>query len=151
MSKQLIALRQLKKASCSKTPLCGRPIRLFGLDVTHKVMTTAKRVEAIRAVGNRVSDVTAGMLDFFGKYDSEKYHTEGAPLHDPCTIAWLLKPQLFRLKPCFVAVETMSELTMGHTAVDFWGVTENTPNVDWAYDVDADAFFDLLTHRLSNY
>ena len=95
--------------------------------------------------------IAAGMLDFFGKYDSEKYSSGGAPLHDPCTVAWLLKPDLFKLKSCHVAVETMSELTMGHTAVDFWQITGQKPNVEWAYDVDAEAFFQLLSERLSLY
>ncbi len=137
--------------ACDVVLKCGRPIIMFGLDVTHKVMTTKNRVRAIRALANSVSDVAAGMLDFFGKHDSEKYSAEGAPLHDPCTVAWLLKPDLFKLKTCHVAVETMSELTLGHTAVDFWHVTGNKPNVRWAYDVDDDAFFDLLTERLARY
>ncbi len=137
--------------ACDVVLKCGRPIIMFGLDVTHKVMTTKNRVRAIRALANSVSDVAAGMLEFFGKHDSEKYSAEGAPLHDPCTVAWLLKPDLFKLKTCHVAVETMSELTLGHTAVDFWQVTGNKPNVRWAYDVDDDAFFDLLTERLARY
>ena len=137
--------------ACDVVLNCQRPIILFGLDVTHKVMTNPKRVNLIRALGNRVSLAASNMLDFFGKHDSEKYSSEGAPLHDPCTIAWLLKPHLFKLKSCYVAVETMSELTQGHTAVDFWHVTNKPPNAHWAYDVDDEAFFDLLTKRLANY
>jgi purine nucleosidase len=137
--------------ACDVVLKCGRPIIMFGLDVTHKVMTTKNRVEAIRELGNPVSEVAASMLDFFGKHDSEKYHSQGAPLHDPCTVAWLLKPDVFKLKSCHVAVETMSELTLGHTAVDFWHVTGENPNVQWVYDVDDDAFFDLLTERLARY
>jgi len=137
--------------ACDVVLKCGRPITMFGLDVTHKVMTSVARVDAIRALGNRVSDAAANMLEYFGKHDSKKYSSGGAPLHDPCTVAWLLKPELFELKSCYVAVETGSELTMGHTAVDFWQVTDNPTNVDWVYDVDADGFFDLLTERLGNY
>ena len=137
--------------ACDVVLKCGRPLILFGLDVTHKVMTSAKHVAAIRALGNSVSEVCANMLDFFGKHDSEKYSSDGAPLHDPCTIAWLLKPELFKLKSCHVAVETMSELTLGHTAVDFWHVSGNPPNAQWAYDADSQGFFDLLIERLGNY
>ena len=81
----------------------------------------------------------------------KKYKSLGAPLHDPCTIAWLLQPELFSLKSCNISVETRSELTIGHTAVDFWGVTDRPVNADWAYEVDADGFFSLLTDRLSRY
>ena len=66
----------------------------------------------------------------------------------PCTVAYLLKPDLFRTKRVNIEVETASELTMGETAVDFWGVTDRKPNAEWAYEVDADGFFELLTERL---
>ena len=130
---------------------CGRPVTAMGLDVTHQVLSTRERVARIRKVGNSVAEATAGMLSFFHRYDTKKYGTEGAPLHDPCTVAWLLRPDLFRTKRCNVSVETDSTLTLGHTAVDFWQVTDRPPNVDWTYDVDADGFYDLLVERLGRY
>ena len=127
---------------------CGRPITLMGLDVTHQVLSTEARVRRIGELGNRVAAATVGMLSFFHRYDTEKYSSQGTPLHDPCTIAYLLQPDLFSFKQCNVAVETESELTMGHTAVDFWHVTDRPRNVQWAYGVDADGFFALLTERI---
>lgn len=129
----------------------GRPITVMGLDVTHQVLSTRDRVARIRALGNPVADATAGMLSFFHRHDTKKYGTEGAPLHDPCTIAYLLEPGLFETKACNVSVETQSELTMGHTAVDFWHVTDRPVNANWAYAVDADGFYALLTERLARY
>lgn len=128
-----------------------RPITSMGLDVTHQVLSTRARVERIRNLGNPVADATAGMLGFFERHDSKKYGVEGAPLHDPCTIAWLLAPELFEGKVCNLSVETRSELTMGHTAVDFWHVTDRPHNVNWIYSVDADGFYDLLTDRLARF
>jgi purine nucleosidase len=130
---------------------CGRPITQMGLDVTHQVLSTRDRVERIRALDNPVALATAGMLSFFDRYDSEKYTSKGAPLHDPCTIAYLIKPGLFQGKVCNVAVETRSELTLGHTAVDYWHVTDRPRNTNWIYGVDADGFYDLLTDRLARF
>ena len=130
---------------------CGRPITSMGLDVTHQVLSTRARVERIRELANPVADATAGMLGFFERHDSKKYGVEGAPLHDPCTIAWLLAPELFEGKVCNLSVETRSELTMGHTAIDFWHVTDRPHNVNWIYSVDADGFYDLLTDRLARF
>ncbi len=127
---------------------CGRPITQMGLDVTHQVLSTVDRVERIKALGNPVALATAGMLSFFDRFDTKKYKSRGAPLHDPCTIAWLLRPDLFEGKDCNVSVETQSELTLGHTAVDFWQVTDRPINVHWVYGVDADGFYDLLIERL---
>jgi purine nucleosidase len=130
---------------------CGRPITSMGLDVTHQVLSTRARVERIRQLDNPVAAATAGMLGFFERHDSKKYGVEGAPLHDPCTIAWLLAPELFEGKICNLSVETKSELTMGHTAIDFWHVTDRPHNVNWIYSVDADGFYDLLTERLARF
>jgi purine nucleosidase len=130
---------------------CGRPITVMGLDVTHQVLATAERRDRIRAIDNEAGQATAGMLDFFNRHDTAKYGSLGAPLHDPCTAAWLLAPDLFRTKACNLTVETTSELTMGHTAVDFWRVTDRPRNIEWAYEVDADGFYELLTERLESY
>ena len=129
----------------------GVPVTAMGLDVTHQVLSTRARVARIRELGNAVADATAGMLSFFHRYDTKKYGSEGAPLHDPCTVAWLLRPDLFATKRCNVSVETESELTLGHTAVDFWHVTDRPHNVDWTYDVDAGGFYDLLVERLARF
>jgi purine nucleosidase len=130
---------------------CGRPITQMSLDVTHQVLSTRDRVERIRALDNPVALATAGMLSFFDRYDTEKYTSKGAPLHDPCTIAYLLKPDLFEGKVCNVTVETQSELTVGHTAVDFWHVTDRPRNTNWIHSIDADGFYDLLTDRLARF
>ena len=128
---------------------CGRPVTAMGLDVTHQVLSTRERVARIRDVGNDVAEATAGMLSFFHRYDTKKYGSEGAPLHDPCTVAWLLQPDLFETRLCNLSVETSSELTLGHTAVDFWHVTDRPHNVEWTHAVDAEGFYDLLVERLA--
>ncbi len=130
---------------------CGVPVIMHGLDVTHKVLCTKERLEPINALGSKVAADVYGMLTYFNRFDSEKYGSPGAPLHDPCTIAYLLAPELFSVKYCNVEVEVNSELTRGHTAVDFWHVTDRPRNVEWVYDVDADGFFDLLTKKLALY
>ena len=130
---------------------CGRPIVVMSLDVSHQVLSTRERVGRIKSLGNPVADATVGMLSFFDRHDTKKYGSEGAPLHDPCTVAYLLKPELFQSKKCNVSVETESELTLGHTAVDFWHVTDRPVNASWVYAVDADGFYDLLNERISRF
>ena len=130
---------------------CGRPITQMGLDASHQVLTTRERIERMKEIDNDVARATVGMLDFFNRHDMAKYNYLGAPLHDPCTVAYLLKPEIFEGKLCNVSVETESELTMGHTAVDFWHVTDRLPNTNWIYAVDADGFYDLLISRLARF
>lgn len=126
----------------------GIPIVMMPLDVTHKALTTAKRTQAFRTLGTRVGNATADMLEFFERFDEEKYGTDGGPLHDPCVIAYLLQPELFKGRNCNVTVETASELTMGMTVIDWWGVTKRPKNAMVMRDIDHDAFFALLVERL---
>lgn len=127
----------------------GAPIVMMPLDVTHKALTTRVRVDALRGLGTRVGAATAEMLDFFERYDEDKYGTDGGPLHDPCVIAWLLQPDLFAGRHCHVAIETASELTMGATVVDWWGLTDRPKNALVMRDIDHDGFFALLMERLA--
>ena len=129
---------------------CGAPITMMPLDVTHKVMTTKARVDAIRAIGNRAAQALADMLEFSERFDEEKYGTDGGPLHDPTTIAWLLQPGLFNGRLCNVEIETQSDLTRGATVVDWWSVTERPKNALVIREVDADGFFELIQQRLQN-
>jgi len=130
---------------------CGRPVTIAPLDVSHQVLVTPPWLERLRSLDSRVGRATVGMLEFFNRFDSHKYGTEGAPLHDPCTIAWLLDPALFEGKQCSVEIESVSELTMGHTAVDFWHVTDRPRNVNWLHKVNPEGFFELLVDRLGRY
>ncbi len=126
----------------------GVPIVMMPLDVTHKALTTARRIDAFRKLGTKVGDATVALLDFFERFDEQKYGTDGGPLHDPCVIAYLVEPGLFKGRDCNVTVETASELTMGMTVIDWWGVTDRPRNARVMRDIDADGFFALLVERL---
>ena len=126
----------------------GIPTVMMPLDVTHKALTTAKRTQSFRKLGTRVGVAVADMLEFFERFDEHKYGTDGGPLHDPCVIAWLLKPDLFSGRHCNVTVETASELTMGMTVADWWGVTNRPKNATYMRDIDHDGFFELLVDRI---
>ncbi len=128
---------------------CGAPITLIPLDCTHQALTTRARIQKFRMMKNNTGPAVALMLDFFERFDVDKYGSDGGPLHDPCVIAWLLRPELFTGKDVNVEVECESELTMGQTVVDWWKVSNRTPNATVVRTIDADGFFTLLTERLA--
>ena len=126
----------------------GIDIVVIPLDVTHKALVTQPRNDAFRALGNAAGIAVAEMTDFFERFDKEKYGSTGAPLHDPCVTAYLIKPELFSGRHINVEIETQSPLTMGMTVADWWRVTDRPANATFIGDVDADGFFALLTDRL---
>ncbi|MBF9061310.1 nucleoside hydrolase [Rhodobacterales bacterium HKCCSP123] len=127
----------------------GVPLTVMPLDVTHKVLTTRPRIEAIRDLDTEVGHAVAAWTDFFERFDMEKYGHDGAPLHDPCVTAWLVRPGLFSGRHINVEIETASPLTRGMTVADWWGITDRPKNAMFMGDVDAQGFYDLLTGRLA--
>ncbi len=130
----------------------GIPVVMAGLDVTHRAQIMADDIERFRAINNPVARTVAELLDFFMEYHkTEKWGFQGAPLHDPCTIAWLLKPEIFTTARRWVGVETQGKYTQGMTVVDYFMLSGNEPNTDIMLDIDRQAFVDLLAERLAFY
>ena len=128
---------------------CGAPVTMLPLDVTHKALMTDAWVNQVRALGTRTGMAAAGMLDFYERFDVDKYGTTGGPLHDPNVIAYLLRPDLYRGRHCNVEVETDSPLTLGMTVVDWWNVTDRPANCQFITEVDSDGFYELLLTLLA--
>jgi len=127
----------------------GVPLVVMPLDVTHKALTTRPRIDAFRSMHTKVGDMVAAWTDFFERFDMEKYGSEGAPLHDPCTIAYLIEPQLFQGRHINVEIETEAALTLGMTVADWWRVTDRPANAMFMKDIDASGFYALLAARLA--
>jgi len=126
------------------------PITMCGLDVTHKALVFQKDIELLRALGNQTGKAAADLMDFFSIFYRENRVelNGGAALHDPCAIAWLMNPGIFKTKSCYVDVETKGELTRGTTVVDFYNTLQMEPNATVAYDIDRDAFMDMLFNAI---
>ena len=89
------------------------------------------------------------MAEFYQRYGNQKFGTDAYPLHDPCVIGYLLKPEIFGGKKCYVEIEIASPVTMGATVVDWWNVTKRVPNCMVLRDLDRSAFYDLMLERIA--
>jgi purine nucleosidase len=127
----------------------GCPLVLMGLDATFQVRTTAERLAAIRAIGTPKALAATELLSFTRSVYERLAGDADSPLHDPTTIAWLLRPDLFETRFCRLEIETGSELTRGHTAVEFRLGDGPAPHVQWTTRVDAEGFHALLRELLA--
>ncbi|MBT9311022.1 nucleoside hydrolase [Leptothoe kymatousa] len=127
----------------------GIPIKLITLDTTHQVLTTAEHLQTLRQLNTPVGKAAADLLAHYGTPDRERYGMAGAPLHDPCTIAYLLQPDLFTFKSTYTTVDTTSPDNLGRTVIDWWQRTGKSPNVEVAASVNAAGFYDLLLPSLA--
>ncbi len=127
----------------------GLRITMVPMDVTHQCRSTPARLSALEASGTRCARAAAAMLRFSEHFDLAKYGWDGAPLHDPCAVAFVLRPDLFAGRRVNVEVELTGTYTAGMTVVDWWGVTDRPANVTFLREVDVPAFYDLLAERLA--
>lgn len=125
----------------------GCEVIALGLDATHQVRVTEAAIAAVEAIDSAAARATAAMMRFSQRIEREVVGGEAAPLHDPCTVAWLLRPDLFGTRPCRIEVETASDLTRGHTAVEF-RVDPATARHRWAVKADGPGVMTLIVERL---
>ncbi|ENC9772696.1 TPA: ribonucleoside hydrolase RihC [Citrobacter koseri] len=113
----------------------GIEIVMCGLDVTNQALLAPDYLAKLPEL-NRTGKMLHAL---FSHYRSGSMNT-GLRMHDLCAIAWLVRPDLFTVKPCFVAVETQGEYTAGTTVVDIEGRLGKSPNVQVALEIDVAGF-----------
>ncbi|MDR2069779.1 MAG: nucleoside hydrolase [Spirochaetaceae bacterium] len=128
----------------------GLPITMCPLDVTHKALMTPGDLEALRRHGGRISVMVAELVEFFYQYHIVQGFA-GAPLHDPCAVAWLIAPELFKTTDYHISIETQGRYTTGMTFADrrFW--TDAKPNATVCLDIDRPGFIRLITEACRSY
>ncbi len=126
----------------------GAPIVQIGLDVCNKVTVGPDQLAAIGAApapGARLlAQATAYLRDAYirtGRIGPE----EGVRYNDMPAVGYVVKPELFTLRPALVEIETHSELTKGQTVAD-WQAGDTNTHI--GLDVDSDALTALFTERL---
>ncbi len=122
---------------------------VLGLDATHQVRATPQRVAAMAAIDAPYAQTAAQVLQFCARTQQALVGWDSPPLHDPCTIAWMLAPQLFKSVPARLQVETDSPLTAGHTAVEFRLSDPSEATAQWVTEADGEGVFNLLLERLA--
>ncbi|KRK35932.1 pyrimidine-specific ribonucleoside hydrolase RihA [Levilactobacillus parabrevis] len=130
----------------------GIPLTMAPLNVTHKAQILKPEIAAIGEINNPVANAFQGLLNFFEVYhENPKWGFKGAPLHDPCTIAWLLHPEMFESELMNVDVETQGELVRGETVCDYYELTGKPKNTDVLLDIDRPAFIQLIMDSLKTF
>lgn len=130
----------------------GLPLVMVPLNVTHQAQITKPEIDEIAQLDNPVAQAFVGLLNFFERYHEDpKWGFVGAPLHDPCTIAWLINPALFDGVDVNVDVETTGELPRGETVCDYYHLTGKPVNTKLLLKVDRAGFISLVKESLASF
>ena len=125
------------------------PTTVIGLEVTHQVLATLPYQQQIQDLNNPASRAVLQMLLTYSQApEANDRGFAGAPLHDPCVIAYLLQPDLFETRSAHLTIETQSSLTLGRSAID-WNVSNSSLKI--ATGVNSQGFFERLIEALSRF
>lgn len=128
---------------------CGRPVVFATLELTAQAQATPDRIAALRAAGTGRCLRTACDIQASVPSSPQRGHGAGAPLHDPCAIAYLINPDLFTTRACAVQMDLGPGPSRGRTVIDRWNRSGAPRNATVLETMDADAFFALLGERLA--
>lgn len=128
----------------------GVPIVMCGLDVTTKAIVYPDEIEKIKSIGNKVSGVMGGFMDFYYEFH-KKLGINGIYMHDPSAAAYVIAPTLFTTKMCHVDIETQGEFTRGCTVVDYDGIFGKPKNAEVVFGVDRDRFVKMLYDAIESF
>ena len=123
----------------------GARIVMTPLELTHQALTTPARIAAIRALGTEPARQAAAILDAYPK--DTHFGVTGGPLHDPCTIAYTIWPDLMSGRECRVDIDTEGTHSFGRTVVE-WRRQKRPANALVLDTIDVEAFFARLTERI---
>ena len=142
----------------------GAPIKMCGLNLTQQANATDDEIVRIRGLGNRVGEAVADLLSFYLDAGAARSGIRKAALHDPCSVAALIQPELFQWESMHVTVETRGELTYGMTVCDYrhlrgFGTPQqdrgplrgHPANVEVGMEIDEPGFLNLLIDALAQY
>lgn len=115
----------------------GVPIVLFGLDVTRKCMIKREGIEKLK----NGTEVAKMCYSLFNNYRSEGIKKNGLMMHDSTTVAYLVKPELFKFKEMYIDVSTEGA-AIGTLVSDYYTIRnlDKKENIKYAIDVDSEEF-----------
>ncbi|MEH0109707.1 nucleoside hydrolase [Tersicoccus sp. MR15.9] len=125
------------------------PLTMVGLDLTHQALVTADVEERIRAIGSNCAEVVLGLMGFFRQAYRDNQGFDDPPVHDPCTVAYLIDPQVMTTRKVPLDVELRGELTLGMTVADFRVPPPEDCTTQVAVDLDRERFWDLVVDAIA--
>lgn len=125
---------------------CGRPVVFATLELTAQALMTPDRLAVLRALGP--GRCLAAACDIQARVPPSR-RLPGTPLHDPCAIAWVLRPSLFTARACSVRIDLGPGIGRGRTVIDRWDRTGDPHNAAVMETLNSDGFFALLGERLA--
>lgn len=129
----------------------GLKVTMVGLDVTRKVKVYSHIIDRMDKISNKSSDLFVKLMRVFNENQKKVFGFDGAPLHDPVTIAYLMNPNLLNVKHLHCDIDISRGTSYGRTNCDIFDYLKLEKNTFVAMDINTDLFWDIVENSLKSY
>ena len=126
----------------------GCNIYLNTLDISMKAVFYEEDIERLRAQGDKISDIVAQLLDFFGSTHIQHFGFKACPIHDALCVGVLIDENLIEYQQTYLDISVNDPLTLGETVADLWGITGHEPNCYLSVKVDRELFVQMIQEHM---
>jgi inosine-uridine nucleoside N-ribohydrolase len=121
-------------------------ITLLSLDVTQRAVV--RPADFARAGSGSIGIAVRQMLGFYVDWHVATYGTDALPMHDSLAVAYAIAPEIVTTVRAALGVAYDEGRTRGQTLVDRLGFSGRDRTAQFATEIDAERFRDLLCSRL---
>ena len=127
------------------------PVTMVGLDLTHQALCTPAVQSRIDAIDTDLSRFCSGLMDFFRASYRDNQDFVDPPVHDPCTVAYLIDPSVVSTRRCPVDIELADGPTLGMTVAALRGPEPSAKDchTQVAVHLDFEKFWDLIVNAIT--
>ena len=129
----------------------GLKVTMVGLDVTRKVLVLPEVVERMSKIDTDAGDLFTKLMIVFNENQKRVFGFDGAPLHDPVTIAYLIDPTLLDVDYVNCEIDISHGSSYGRTNCDIFNYLNLDKNTYVAKDINVEKFWDIIEEALKMY
>jgi ribosylpyrimidine nucleosidase len=129
----------------------GLRIKMFGLDVTRKVMVLPEIISRMEKINNKASLLFSQLMLAFNRNQKKVFGLPGGPLHDPLPIVYLIDSEVVELRFVHCDIDISRGPSYGRTNCDMFGYLKMPENTYVAVNVDVQKYWNIIETCLQTY
>ena len=123
----------------------GIKVVMIPLGVTHKTDVGEKEMDFFKSLNSNFGNLLLKVFEYRRKaFEKILKNKIISPIHDPCAVAYVINPEIFKTQDMYVVIETKSQFCDGRTVCDVYDKLKQKKNVVVGIDIDLEKFWSLV-------
>ena len=124
------------------------PLTMVGLNLTHQALVTEEFVQRVASSETELSKFFVSLISYFRRTYKREQDFDNPPIHDPCTIAYLIDPSIVRTRKAPIHIELQGTHTTGMSVADIRPQAPKDCRTQFATTLDHSGFSNLVVDAI---